>query len=60
MKMDKSKIKEVAYSGEKKNLVIKFNDGSAYGETGNTAVETMKQLINNDIDYIDVDENKLK
>jgi len=58
--MDKSKIKQVRYSREKKSLFIEFIDGSKYGETGQTALSTLKQLNDNGIEAIDIDAKKLQ
>jgi hypothetical protein len=59
-KMDKALIKEVAYSHEKKAVIISFTDGSKYGEYGETAIKTMAQLNDNEVPFIDIDEKKLK
>jgi hypothetical protein len=55
MKMDKTKIKEVKFSHEKKSIFIEFLDGSKYGETGNTALKTFKQLNDNNVSYVELD-----
>lgn len=53
--MDKTLIKEVRYSHKNQMLVVKFNDGSGYGETGKNALKTLSQLNDNNVEVFETD-----
>jgi hypothetical protein len=58
--MDKTLIKEVKFSHERRAIVIAFTDGGMYGETGENALKTLKQLNDNDVPYVNLDERNFK